>query len=101
MSAREHGFAAENLPWASRLPSEFQLRLEEALSIGGATAISRALSWLDAAALAGLYLGEWRIRDFHRRWSEQLLPQGSSVEKDACRTLGERLNPPEIILEKA
>ncbi len=101
MSAREHGFLAENLPWAFRLPEELQSRLEEALVLGGATTVSRALSWLDAMGLAGLKIGEWRLRDFSRRWSEKLSSQGPSVEKDACRALSERLGETEAILEKA
>jgi hypothetical protein len=101
ISARERGFLPENLPWARTLEDDLHVRLEESLTEGGAARISRTLRWLDALWNAGLITGAWRLRDFQRRWSMKLARDGSSTEKDACRSLGERLGLAGNLLEDA
>ncbi|MDE2490060.1 MAG: DUF3536 domain-containing protein [Elusimicrobia bacterium] len=100
-AAADRGFPARDLPWARSLEDELYARLEEALDPGGADRVSRALRWLDALWDADLLTGTWRLRDFHARWSAALAASGPSVEKDACRALGERLGLAGRLLEDA
>ena len=99
--APKYGFLSAELPWARGLEEEMHVRLEEALADGGGANISRALRWLAALRAAGLIMGNWRLRDFQRRWAEKLAPAAASAEKDACRALGERLGLAETLLENS
>jgi hypothetical protein len=101
LEADSRGFLAPELPWARGLEEELHARLEEALALGGAAKISRALRWFDVLWETSLLTGTWRLRDFHRRWTEKLAHAGPTAEKDVCRAFGERLGLAETLLESS
>jgi len=97
--AREHAFCPEELPWGGALEDLLHEQLDALVGGADAAAVSRALRWLDALETHGLLRDRWRLRDFQRRWSEELGPGGASAAHDACRALGERLGLTAAALE--
>lgn len=99
--AEDLGFFPAELPWAREMEEVLHSRLDAVAAGAGAGQLSRALRWLDALWDANLLTGRWRLRDFHARWSARLAAAGPSMEKDACRALGERLGLAECLMEDA
>jgi hypothetical protein len=100
LSAEKQGFWASNLPWAQTLVDQLFHRLEELLQKATPSKISRAMRWLDTIDHAKILQAPWRLIDFQHRWNLTFAHVAPNFEKEACRSLGERLAMAEIIREK-